>query len=229
MTERIASAPAQEVWRQIEIAILGKPTNSAAVQNGVMEIIDLALTTARQEERRKFAGKPCRHTTNAESETDREDLRAWQTEQSEWFDATILEIVSEYASWRDMRDATAPAELKALQADDAAFRKKVSDAMEIVRRSYGDYDEFENHAGTFRFSDFIIDDGDVPISNGLYAYKGKLYRVLGFSADHLIQFEEEWHPTVNYVCEPDVGKSFSRALPDFRAKFEFQGFRGRHA
>jgi hypothetical protein len=215
MTRREASAPAQEVWRQIELAILGKPTNNVAVRDGVVGIIDLALATARQEERLKFSGKPCRHTTEAECKTDRKDLHAWQTEQSEWFDATILEIVSEYAQWRDRHDA--------------AFRKKVSDAMRVVSRSYGDIDEFRNSVGAFRFGDFIIDDGDAPINNGLYAYKGKIYRVTGYSVDHLIQFEDEWHPTVDYVCEPDVGKSFSRALPDFRAKFEFHGIRGRLA
>ena len=45
--------------------------------------------------------KPCRHTTPFEQRSERPDLHAWQTAQSEWFDPTILEIVSEYAAWRD--------------------------------------------------------------------------------------------------------------------------------
>lgn len=117
--------------------------------------------------------------------------------------------------------------LEGAQAELAALRKKVSDAMKVVSRSYGNIDEFSNSAGKFSFSDFIIDDGEVPIAQGIYVYKDNRYRVTGFDPDHLIQFEDEWHPAVSYVCEPENGKSFSRALPDFRAKFIFQALRGR--
>lgn len=65
-----------------------------------------AVKQARHDERMKFAHKPCRHTTTAENETERADLHQWQTDQHEWFDATILEIVSEYAAWRDKQEAT---------------------------------------------------------------------------------------------------------------------------
>lgn len=67
--------------------------------------VDRCLKQARHDERMKFVHKPCRHTTDAECETARTDLRTWQQDQSEWFDATILEIVSEYAGWRDRTEA----------------------------------------------------------------------------------------------------------------------------
>lgn len=117
--------------------------------------------------------------------------------------------------------------LEGATAELAELRKKVSDAMKIVSRSFGCIDEFSNSAGKFRFSDFVIDDGEFPIVHGIYVYKGKRYRVTGLDPDHLIQFEDEWHPAVSYVCEPENGKTFSRAMPDFRAKFVFQALRGR--
>lgn len=68
-------------------------------------LLNNALKQARHEERMKFAHKPCRHTVAAaEDKPERGDLQHWQTSQSEWFEDTILEIVSEYADWRDKRD-----------------------------------------------------------------------------------------------------------------------------
>ena len=39
------------------------------------------------------------------AENEREDLQLWQQDQREFFDATVLEIVSEYAAWRDNQEA----------------------------------------------------------------------------------------------------------------------------
>lgn len=65
------------------------------------ELLDNSLKQARHDERLKFAHKPCRHSVAAADRPERDDLRQWQTDQHEWFDPTILEIVSEYAQWRD--------------------------------------------------------------------------------------------------------------------------------
>lgn len=67
-----------------------------------VSIIATAFKHARHEERMRFVHKPCRHTVAAAVEKPkRDDLHQWQTAQSEWFDDTILEIVGEYADWRD--------------------------------------------------------------------------------------------------------------------------------
>ncbi|MGE8142307.1 hypothetical protein ACQKOE_10055 [Novosphingobium sp. NPDC080210] len=70
------------------------------------EMLGLIETQVREIERLREALKaerlkPCRHTRTTRSETQRPDLIEWQKAQSEWFDPTILEIVSEYAAFRD--------------------------------------------------------------------------------------------------------------------------------
>lgn len=50
--------------------------------------------------------KGCIHTVKAiERKNERDDINAWQHDQGEFFDDTILEIVSEYAGWRDRQSA----------------------------------------------------------------------------------------------------------------------------
>ena len=57
------------------------------------------------DERKKIIAGGCIHTRKAAERADeRTDLTEWQTAQSEWFDDTILEIVSEYAAWRDKQE-----------------------------------------------------------------------------------------------------------------------------
>lgn len=60
----------------------------------------------RLDERKKIIAGGCHHTRAASERVEtRPDLEEWQTSQSEWFDATILEIVSEYAEWRDKQQS----------------------------------------------------------------------------------------------------------------------------
>lgn len=44
---------------------------------------------------------------NLAAEEKRPDIIQWQTDQGEWFDPTIREIVGEYAAWRDAQEAAA--------------------------------------------------------------------------------------------------------------------------
>lgn len=69
---------------------------------------------------------------------------------------------------------------------------------------------------------FIQPEPD-PLVGKAYTYKGKDYFVTGLDEKRLMQFEDEWHPAVEYRCEPDNGLIFYRALPDFRAKFIVKG------
>ena len=63
----------------------------------------------RHDERKKIIAQGCIHTRKAgeNADYDRPDLSQWQHDQSEYFDPTILEIVSEYAVWRDGKEAVA--------------------------------------------------------------------------------------------------------------------------
>ena len=62
----------------------------------------------RHDEHKKIIAQGCIHTRKAvERLRERSDLIVWQTAQSEWFDPTILEIVSEYAEWRDGQSSEA--------------------------------------------------------------------------------------------------------------------------
>lgn len=51
-------------------------------------------------------------------------------------------------------------------------------------------------------------------------YKDCVYKVLNVKADVLIQDPlGSWVPTVFYESEPDIGKTFVRAITDFNHKF----------
>lgn len=58
-----------------------------------------------------------------------------------------------------------------------------------------------------------------PDPQGIYDYKGKLYQVNSVMEKNLIQFEDEWQPTVRYTCWPQTDLVFYRALTDFNSKF----------
>lgn len=58
-----------------------------------------------------------------------------------------------------------------------------------------------------------------PAVGELFVYKNKEYKVVNVDKNRLIQFNEIWHPAIEYVCYPDIGKTFYRALPDFNDKF----------
>ena len=79
----------------------------------------------RHDERKKIIGEGCFHTRKAQQQDgdgDRADIRAWQKANSQWFDPTICEIVSEYAAWRDGQpsgDMAAMREAAAKVIDDA--------------------------------------------------------------------------------------------------------------
>lgn len=56
----------------------------------------------RHDERKRMIAQGCVHTSKASERIEtRPDLKRWQEAQSEYFNQTILEIVSEYAAWRD--------------------------------------------------------------------------------------------------------------------------------
>ena len=60
----------------------------------------------RHDERKKIIAQGCIHSrkaTEQDGNGNRADIVQWQRDQSEWFDPTICEIVSEYAAWRDAR------------------------------------------------------------------------------------------------------------------------------
>lgn len=58
------------------------------------------------------------------------------------------------------------------------------------------------------------------LTEGSYwQYKDTAYCVECVLPDTLIQFEDEWHPTVRYTLAPQTKLVFNRALPDFLAKF----------
>ena len=65
----------------------------------------------RHDERKKIIAQGCIHTRKAgeNADYDRPDVSQWQHDQSEYFDPTILEIVSEYAAWRDSQPSPSEA------------------------------------------------------------------------------------------------------------------------
>ena len=95
-------------------------TDPALLRAAADEITRLRAGNAElQRKLREERLKPCRHTTPFEQKAERPDLVAWQTAQSEWFDATILSIVEEYAGWRDKRDA--------------ALQRKLDEAVRLMK------------------------------------------------------------------------------------------------
>lgn len=60
----------------------------------------------RHDERKKIIAEGCIHTRKRDERgAGRADLDVWQAAQGEWFDPTMLEIVTEYAEWRDAQGA----------------------------------------------------------------------------------------------------------------------------
>jgi hypothetical protein len=57
----------------------------------------------RHDERKRIIAQGCIHTIKAGDFASgaRDDILQWQEDQSEFFEHTILEIVAEYAAWRD--------------------------------------------------------------------------------------------------------------------------------
>jgi len=58
-----------------------------------------------------------------------------------------------------------------------------------------------------------------PKPSDIYYYKGKPYQVNSVMEKNLIQFEDEWQPTVRYTQYPQTDLVFYRALTDFNSKF----------
>lgn len=55
----------------------------------------------------------------------------------------------------------------------------------------------------------------------VWFYKGTHYTVIGVFAKQLIQFEDEWHPTVKYrLTKEDQGLTFVRSVKEFERKFD---------
>lgn len=67
----------------------------------------------RHDERKRIIAAGCIHTVKAAKRAgagQRPDIRDWQDDQHEYFGDVILEIVSEYAEWRDARQALSRAQ-----------------------------------------------------------------------------------------------------------------------
>ncbi|KXV23868.1 hypothetical protein AD942_11080 [Gluconobacter japonicus] len=68
----------------------------------VAHILEAEARGAAEERRKSFLQKVADASEHLEN---RPDIQAWQESRSEFFDAQILEIVTEYAAWRDRKDA----------------------------------------------------------------------------------------------------------------------------
>lgn len=91
----------------------------------------------RHDERKKIMAGGCIHTRKAgeqDGDGDRADIRAWQQASSQWFDATIWEIVSEYAAWRDERAGGDVAAMRELAGEIAAIGEEARRHLEIRDR-----------------------------------------------------------------------------------------------
>lgn len=121
---------AVEVWRKAVHDYVGASIEGTEAEYRAAAIIEQDREAVRAEQAAELSKlredlraerlKPCRHTRTALAETQRPDIQAWQEAQSEWFDLTILEIVSEYAAYRDQVEAAELAKFKAL-AETLAF------------------------------------------------------------------------------------------------------------
>ena len=82
----------------------------------------------RHDERKKIIAQGCIHTRKAgeNADYDRPDVSQWQHDQSEYFDPTILEIVSEYAAWRDSQ----PSPSEAISPPDARAVVEAADKID---------------------------------------------------------------------------------------------------
>ena len=59
---------------------------------------------------------------------------------------------------------------------------------------------------------------DIP-ERSLWVYKDKQYLVEEVNSKKLIQYGDEWYPSVSYTCYPQTDLSFSRSVPEFIEKF----------
>lgn len=112
------------------------PQDKAAVLSGDwdevhgMQVLARLYLEGRVAGRKEIIARGCVHTQKAaaqDGDGDRPDIRAWQEAQSQWFDATICEIVSEYAEWRDAQDG--PASIARLWETVAAQLDKIPGGM----------------------------------------------------------------------------------------------------
>lgn len=55
--------------------------------------------------------------------------------------------------------------------------------------------------------------------DSVWEYKGQLYRVNSVMERNLIQYNDEWHHTVRYTCEPQTGLVFYRSTQEWLEKF----------
>ncbi|MPT48282.1 MAG: hypothetical protein E2598_07640 [Sphingobium sp.] len=116
---------------------------------------------------------PCRHTQpDFAGDYDRPDLSAWQADQKEYFNPTILSIVAEYAEWRDRQVETEREQLRA-KLDGVVKCIEDEAAMNIARSetcSDDMVDEFCDRAQYFkeaadRARDFLASLPAEPVSN----------------------------------------------------------------
>lgn len=61
----------------------------------------------------------------------------WQTDQSEFFQENVLEIVTEYAGWRDLQEAAAADLLEALKAWDE-YERADDEYRDLCERSWAE-------------------------------------------------------------------------------------------
>lgn len=94
---------------------------------------------ARHDERKKIIAQGCIHTVKAEDRDKgaRVDVSEWQAEQREYFQAPIVEIVSEYAAWRDARES---AHIERIEAVNESYRSALDAADDAIREMFRYYD-----------------------------------------------------------------------------------------
>lgn len=127
----------------------------------------------RHDERKKIIAQGCIHTRKAgeSADYDRPDLSAWQDAQSEYFDPTILEIVSEYAAWRDAQEARSVKRIEDGHADTEG------EAMESMAHLNCPSCGGSGHVDD---TDHIADGGKMV--RDFIAYVAKVSEVIGFQA-----------------------------------------------
>lgn len=113
--DREAAASAYYAWIGSNPVIPRKMTAGDADGHSMVQAFARHRLTATIEGRKEIIAKGCIHKAKAAERTEeRADITAWQEAQTEFFDDTILEIVSEYAEWRDAQadDLTAASQLE---------------------------------------------------------------------------------------------------------------------
>lgn len=61
---------------------------------------------------------------------------------------------------------------------------------------------------------------DLIPAESIWVYKGKHYKVNSVLTQNLIQYKDNWEPTVRYETHPSIGLVFYRSVTEFLEKFQ---------